>query len=89
MAVGASPAAIVRLVVGQGAVVAVAGVAIGLAGALAFSRLIEGLLFGVAALDPITFVIAPLGLGLVAVLAGYLPARRAARIDPTIALRAE
>jgi predicted permease len=89
MAVGASPAAIVRLVVGQGAALAAAGVSIGLAGALAFTRLIEGLLFGVAAIDPITFVVAPLGLGLVAVLAGYLPARRAARIDPTIALRAE
>jgi predicted permease len=89
MALGASPRDILLLVVGQGAVVAAAGIAIGLAAAFALGRFMQSLLFGVAATDPLTFVAVPLTLGLVALLASYLPARRAARIAPTVSLRSE
>jgi ABC-type lipoprotein release transport system permease subunit len=65
------------------------GVTIGLAGALALGRVVESLLFGVTARDVATFTLVPVALALVAVLAGYLPARRASKIDPTEALRAE
>jgi predicted permease len=89
MALGASPREILRLVVGQGAVVAAAGIAIGLAGAFALARFMESLLFEVEAADPLTFAAVPVALGLVALLASYIPARRAARIDPTVSLRSE
>jgi ABC-type lipoprotein release transport system permease subunit len=65
------------------------GVTIGLAGALALGRVVESLLFGVTARDVATFTTVPVALALVAVLASYLPARRASKIDPTEALRAE
>ena len=89
MALGASPRAILLLVVGQGAVVAAAGLVIGLGAAFALSRFMESLLFGVGATDPLTFTAIPLALALVALLACYVPARRAARIDPTVSLRSE
>ena len=89
MALGASPRAILLLVVGQGAVVAAAGLVIGLGAAFALSRFMESLLFGVGATDPLTFTAIPLALALVALLACYLPARRAAKIDPTVSLRSE
>jgi len=89
MALGADPVDVLRLIVGQGLVTVVAGLAVGLAGALALSRTIESLLFGVTPTDPATFaaVIALLlGVGLAAC---GLPAWRATRVDPTAALRAE
>ncbi|MCC7181807.1 MAG: ABC transporter permease [Acidobacteria bacterium] len=86
VAMGAPPGAVARLVVGQGLRLALAGVALGLLGALAAARAIEGLLFNVSGLDPITFVAAPLVLAAAAVLASYIPARRAARISPITAL---
>ena len=89
MALGASPRAILLLVVGQGAAVAAAGLVIGLVAAFALSRFMESLLFGVGATDPLTFTAIPLALALVALVACYVPARRAARIDPTVSLRSE
>jgi putative ABC transport system permease protein len=89
MALGAETAHVLRLVVGHGLATTLAGIAIGLAAALALSRAIQGLLFGVSATDPLTLgaVIAVL-MG-VAIVACYLPARRAIRLDPTLALRSD
>jgi putative ABC transport system permease protein len=89
IALGAAPGAVRRLVVGQGMTLAVLGVAIGLAGALALTRFLEGMLFGVTRTDPVTYVAVSLLLVGVAAMAAYLPARRATRVDPMVALRAE
>ena len=89
IALGASPGNILNLVVGQGMVLAFAGVAIGLAAAFPLTRLIRSLLFGVEAFDPITFAAISLLLVIIALLASYFPARRAARTDPLISLRCE
>jgi putative ABC transport system permease protein len=89
MALGATPGGILSLVVKQGMMLALYGVGIGLATALAFSRLVSGFLFGVQSIDPLTFAAIALLLGLIALLASYIPARRAARIDPMISLRCE
>jgi len=89
MALGARRGSIVRLIVRQGSVLALIGVAIGLAASLALTRIIGSLLYGVTATDPATFVIVALLLTGAAVLASYIPARRAARVDPQLALRVE
>jgi predicted lysophospholipase L1 biosynthesis ABC-type transport system permease subunit len=89
LALGAEPGGVVALIVRQGARVAVAGVWLGLAIALAGSRLIESLLYGVNPRDPAIFAGTALALLAAALLACWIPARRAARIDPTVALRAE
>jgi predicted permease len=89
VAVGAGPRSVARLVVGQGLALTLIGVAVGLAGAFALTRLMASLVFGVSATDPFTFAAVALLLIAVAVAASYLPARRAARIDPMEALRAE
>jgi len=89
VALGATRRNIVSLVVRQGMALALSGVAIGLAGAVMLTRLIRSLLFGVEATDPVTFVGIALLLGLVALLASYIPARRASRVDPLVALRYE
>ncbi|MGZ4844226.1 MAG: ABC transporter permease [Candidatus Angelobacter sp.] len=89
MALGATQRTVLRLVVKQGMMLALCGVGVGLIAALAFSRLVSGLLFGVRATDPLTFVAITVLLTLVALLASYIPARRAARIDPMISLRCE
>jgi putative ABC transport system permease protein len=89
MALGASRGNILGLVLTEGARVLVAGVALGLAGAAALTRVLEGQLYNVKALDPITFVTVPVLLIAVALAASYLPARRATRVDPTVALRYE
>jgi len=89
LAIGATPANVLGLVVGQGARVAVAGVMIGLVGSLALARILGTLLFDVSPFDPIAFGGAAALLLAVAALATYLPARRAARIDPQSAIRAE
>jgi putative ABC transport system permease protein len=80
---------VLKLVIGQGMVLALIGVAIGSAGAVALTRLMSGLLFGVSATDPMTFGVIALLLSAVALLACYIPARRAAKVDPMIALRGE
>jgi putative ABC transport system permease protein len=89
MALGAQPADVLRLVMGEAAAVCAAGAAAGLAAALALSRLMSGLLYGVGATDPVTFAGVGAVLTFVAVVATYLPARRAVRGDPLAALRAE
>jgi len=87
IALGASPADIRALLVGEGARLAAIGIAIGVAGALATSRALGALLFGVSASDPATFAIAALGLTIAGMAAAYLPARRASAIDPVVLLR--
>ncbi len=89
MALGAQPGNILRLVIRQALILASLGIAIGLTGALALTRLLSSLLFGVSATDLFTFAITSLLLGGVALMASYVPARRAARVDPMIALRHE
>ena len=89
MAIGATQREIVRLVVFQGMTLAIAGVAAGLAAAFVFTRLMRSLLFGISSADPVTFTGISLLLTLVALLATYIPARRAARIDPILCLRSE
>jgi predicted permease len=87
MALGADRAEIVRLVLGRGLVLVAVGLATGLACALSVSHLVANLLFSVSPVDPLTFIGVPLTLGLMALVASYVPAFRATRIDPAIALR--
>jgi putative ABC transport system permease protein len=89
IALGAAQSSIFRLVVGQAMTLVGISVVIGLAGAFAATRLLNSLLFGVGASDPVTFVGIVLLVSLVAFLAAWLPARRAARVNPIIALRTE
>ncbi|HEY9285575.1 MAG TPA: ABC transporter permease [Pyrinomonadaceae bacterium] len=89
MALGARPADVIRLIVGQGMALALAGLGAGLLFALALARLLRGLLYGVSPADPATFAGISLLLALVALAACYVPARRATRVDPVEALRHE
>jgi putative ABC transport system permease protein len=87
VALGANRSDILRLILSQGMVLTLAGLALGLIGAFVFTRLIQSMLFGVTTADPATFAVVPLVLVAVALLASYLPARRAARVQPAAALR--
>jgi putative ABC transport system permease protein len=89
MALGAQYRDVIRLVMRQGVKLVLIGVVIGLLGALGLRQLIEGLLFGVSATDPITFLVVALLLMSVALLACWIPARRAAKVDPIVTLRYE
>ncbi len=89
MALGAARGEVVRLVLGRGLRIVAAGTALGLVAAYAGARVIERQLFGVPAADPTTFVSVPVVLLVVAAVACWVPARRAARVDPAIALSAE
>jgi ABC-type antimicrobial peptide transport system permease subunit len=87
MALGAQRSDVLKLTIGQGLRLVVTGVAIGLAAAFILTRVMSSLLFGVSATDPITFLTISLVLVSVAVLASYIPALRATRVDPMFALR--
>ena len=89
LALGADRPSVLRLVMSQGARLTLVGLVAGLAGAAALTRVMVGMLYGVTPLDPVTFGLVGLILGLVAVLASYFPARRATRVDPIVALRAD
>ena len=89
MALGAERPRILRLVLGQGLTLTGAGLLVGLAGAAGLARLISSLLFGVSATDPVTYGLIALLLAAVAILACYVPAARATRVDPLLALRAD
>ena len=89
MALGAQRNDVLRLVLGHGAKMALIGVAAGIAASLALTRLMAKLLFGVSAYDPLTFLAVACLLVAVALAAAYIPARRAMRVDPMIALRYE
>jgi putative ABC transport system permease protein len=89
MALGAQSRDVLSLIVRQGFKMVLLGLAIGLVGAFALMRIIAGLLFGVTTKDPLTFVAATLLLSFVAFLASYIPARRATKVDPLVALRYE
>ena len=87
IAMGATPRNVIGMVVGQGMALTAAGVAAGAAGSLAATRMVSSMLYGVNAADPLTFILAALFLSVVALLAAWLPAFRATRIDPISALR--
>jgi putative ABC transport system permease protein len=88
-ALGAGEGSLLRLILRGGMALTAAGLAIGFAGALAITKLMGNLLFGVGVRDPVTLAAVAAGLALVALLACYLPARRAAKVDPMVALRYE
>ena len=89
MALGAQGRDVVRLVVGEGLLWMLGGVAVGLAASFALARLIASLLYQVSPIDPLSFVAVPMVLAAVALAANYIPARRATKVDPTVALRYE
>jgi predicted permease len=89
MAMGAQPADVLRMVIRDGAILAGAGIVIGVGGALALTRLLQSFLFEISPTDPVTFAGVAIALALVGLLACYIPARRAARLDPMTVLRQE
>jgi len=89
LALGAQPHDVLRLVIGQGAKLVLAGLGIGVLAALGLTRPMKSLLFGVSASDPLTFAAIVVLLMLVALLACWLPARWAAKVDPMVALRVD
>lgn len=89
VAMGANPRAVLALVMRQGWTLILAGVVLGVTASIALTRLIEGVLFGVTATDPVTFGAAIAALAVAASLACWIPARRATKVDPIIALRCQ
>jgi putative ABC transport system permease protein len=89
LALGAQRRDVMSMIVVQGMTMAATGAAVGVVAALAVTRLMSSLLFGISAADPVTFAAIPVLLGVVAFVACYVPARRATRVDPLVALRTE
>jgi len=89
MALGAQPGDVLRMIGGAGLRLALAGTVLGGAGALLLTRFLSGLLFGVHAADPLTFAVMVLMLAGVTLAASYIPARRASKVDPLVAIRYE
>jgi len=89
MALGARRSGILTMILRQGLTLAIVGSVIGVAGAIGLTRFLSSYLYGISATDPVTFVLVPLLITAVSLLAAWLPARRAARIDPMAALRCE
>ena len=89
MALGAQRGTVVRMIMREGSVMLIAGVSVGLLLAIATAKILSGILYEVSALDPVAFTVAPLVLTAAALIATWLPARRATRVDPVQALRAE
>jgi putative ABC transport system permease protein len=89
MALGAQWAQVMRLVMGQSLVLIGVGIVLGVAGAAAVTRYLEGMLFGLTPLDPSTFIVVSLFFAVIALVASYVPARRATKVDPLVSLRYE
>lgn len=89
LALGAAPGDVLRMVLSRGLLLTGIGLVMGIAGALALGRVVQSLLFNTSASDPVTLAAVAVLLALVALLASYLPARRATRVDPLVALRYE
>jgi len=89
MALGAQRSDVLKMVIGQGMILTLIGVVVGLVASFLLARFMSSLLFGVAATDPVTFIGVSLVLAATALLAAFIPARRATRVDPMIALRHE
>jgi putative ABC transport system permease protein len=89
IALGARPREVLTMVLTDGVVIAVIGIVIGAAGAFVLAKSVSGLLYGITPNDPLSFIVASTGLLILTLLASYIPARRAARIDPIGALRSE
>jgi putative ABC transport system permease protein len=89
MAMGATQQDVLRLIIVHGAKLISVGIGIGLIGAFAASRILRGVLYGVSPTDPVTYLLVPLFLIVIALLACLIPARRATRVDPLVALRNE
>jgi ABC-type antimicrobial peptide transport system permease subunit len=89
MALGAQKSTIIQMILRQGFKLALMGIVIGLVAAFALTRLIKSLLFGVSTTDPLVFVLVPAVIALVVLAACYIPARKATKVDPVVALRVE
>jgi ABC-type antimicrobial peptide transport system permease subunit len=89
MALGAQPRAVLRMIMQEGSIMLLCGIALGLLLAAATGKILSGILYEVGALDPIAFIAAPMLLAIAALVATWLPARRAARLNPVEALRYE
>jgi ABC-type antimicrobial peptide transport system permease subunit len=89
MALGAQKADVLRLILSDGIILTITGVVLGLAASFAVTRILKNQLYGVEATDPVTFAVVSAILAVVATAASYIPARRATRVDPMVALRHE